>query len=185
MLTLRFVLTFDDPRNFKFFSTTNANISHKDIYIYTTITGNNSSNGIMRELMGLSMNEDSFIQDKIERSVLVKFKFPASMSFEDQDAILNDLKIVPYEGGVPKTISKEMSIDDDGMLHDQRRVIAYNEIDYSKKGFKHHEKALIISVKFPDWMPKEIVYQANRRILASAEEIVNGYLSRRFVSEKE
>lgn len=117
----------------------------------------------------------------VERSVFLKFSFPASMPLDDQNSFLEEIQIIPCVGGDP---APNVPSEDD-MLHDSRRITAYNERDYLKKGFRHPEKSVILTIKFPEWMPKDIVSQSSKRIISNAESIINEYISRRWIGTEE
>lgn len=120
--------------------------------------------------------------DIVERSVVLKLSFPAGMTIEAQNSIIERIRILP---GLPENVSPVDQAENDDMPHDSRRITAFIERDYLKKGFRHPEKAVALSIKFPEWMPQDIVSQSSKRIVSSAETIINEYLSRRLVGTDE
>jgi hypothetical protein len=120
--------------------------------------------------------------EKIERSVVMKFTFPASMSVDEQDVILERIKILPYEQEI--SVPPRPAPDPDDMARDQRRVVGYDEPGWIRNSMKHPD-CVMVKILYPGWMPKEIVAQADKKIPSAAALIVNEYLSRRFVGTEE
>jgi hypothetical protein len=102
------------------------------------------------------------------------------MSLDDQDTILEGLTVLPYERAFTPP---PRPVEPDDLPHDTRRVVGCESAKWGAGKFK--DNAVGITVLFPSWIPPEIKAQAEKKIPLAAAEIVNEYLSRRFVGTED